>query len=138
MEFASPEQAELAFYRAFERADLTAMMATWSEDDDIVCIHPGGQRLLGIDAIRESWRQLFRDGPRMRIELLDPRIQTGRMVSVHNLYERIRLQGQLRSHLILATNIYQLTPSGWRMVVHHASPLPQEAEALEAPAGTIH
>lgn len=114
------------------------MMATWSEDDEIICIHPGGQRLLGIDAIRESWRQLFRDGPRMRVELLDPRIQTRHMVSVHNLYERIRLQGQLRSHLILATNVYQLTPSGWRMVVHHASPLPQQADALEAAAGTIH
>ena len=41
MKFASPEQAEAAFYSAFEKADLDAMMSVWAEDEDIVCMHPG-------------------------------------------------------------------------------------------------
>jgi hypothetical protein len=43
---------------------------------------------------------------------------------------------------VCATNVYELTDHGWRMVVHHASPLaepaPQPAEdAPEAPR-TLH
>ena len=31
--FASPEDAETAFYDAIERADLEAMMAIWADDE---------------------------------------------------------------------------------------------------------
>ena len=58
---ASAEQAEAAFYRAFEKADLGAMMAVWAEDEEILCIHPGGQRLIGMDAVREIGRASCRE-----------------------------------------------------------------------------
>jgi ketosteroid isomerase-like protein len=139
MNYSSPEQAEAAFYRAMEKADLAAMLSVWAEDEEIVCIHPGGNRLVGVDAVRESWRQIFAPGPHMRFQLLDLRVQSGRMVSVHNLYERITLAGQPRPHLVLATNVYVLAPSGWRMLIHHASPLPPEASAPDPPPpGTLH
>ena len=138
MKFASPEHAEAAFYQALEKADLVGMMSVLAEDEEIVCIHPGGNRLVGIDAVRESWRQMFAPGPHMRLQLLDVRVQAGRMLCVHNLYERITLAGQLRSHLVLATNVYVLTPSGWRMLIHHGSPLPSDATAPEPAPGTLH
>jgi ketosteroid isomerase-like protein len=138
VKLSSPEQAEAAFYKAMERADLAAMLAVWAEDEDIVCVHPGGNRLVGIDAVRESWRQIFAPGPHMRFQLLDVRVHGGRMLSVHNLYERITLAGQTRSHLVLATNVYVLTPSGWRMLMHHSSPLPADATAPEPVPGTLH
>jgi ketosteroid isomerase-like protein len=138
MRLSSPEQAEAAFYSAFEKADLGAMMAVWAEDEDILCIHPGRPRLVGMDAVRESWRALFAPGPHMRFQLLDVRVQAGRMLSVHNLYERITVVGQSKPHLVLATNVYLLTPSGWRMLMHHASPLPPDAAGPEAAVGTLH
>lgn len=139
MRYSSPEHAEAAFYQALEKADLPAMLSVWAEDEDIVCIHPGGNRLVGIDAVRESWRQIFAPGPHMRFQLLDVHVQGGRMLSVHNLYERITLAGQARAHLVLATNVYVLTPSGWRMLMHHGSPLPADATAPEPAApGTLH
>jgi len=139
MKLSTPEQTEAAFYSAFERADLAAMMALWAEDEEIVCVHPGGKRLVGFDAVRDSWRQLFSQGPRLRFGLLDLRVHTVRLMSIHNLYESITVSGAVGPpHLALATNIYLLTPSGWRMLVHHASPLPPGAEVLEMPAGTIH
>jgi len=138
MRYSSPEHAEAAFYQARETADLTSMLSVWAEDEEIVCIHPGGNRLVGIDAVRESWRQIFAPGPRMRFQLLDVRVQGGRMLSVHNLYERITLAGELRSHLVLATNVYVLTPSGWRMLMHHGSALPADAAAPEPAPGTLH
>ena len=42
----TPEAAR-AFYEAFEARDVEAMMATWAEDEEIVCVHPGGSRLVG-------------------------------------------------------------------------------------------
>ena len=42
---ATPEAVEQAFYDALEAGDVDALMSVWSEDDEIICIHPGGQRL---------------------------------------------------------------------------------------------
>ncbi len=139
MNLFTPEQAETAFYRAFERADLAAMMAVWAEDEEIVCVHPGGERLVGFDAVRDSWRQLFSQGPRLRFQLLDRRVHAVRPMSIHTLYESITLGGEVGpAHLALTTNIYLLTPAGWRLLAHHASPLPPGATARETRAGTIH
>ncbi len=57
--FATPDEAESAFYDAFERANVSAMMAVWAESDDVVCVHPQGPRLVGFEAVRESWMQIF-------------------------------------------------------------------------------
>jgi hypothetical protein len=43
--FATPEDVETAFYEAIARADLGALMSVWADDEEIVCIHPTGQRL---------------------------------------------------------------------------------------------
>ena len=66
--FPTAQDAENAFYEALERADLDAMMAVWSEDEEIVCVHPAGQRLAGQAQVREAWRQMFAGGPGMRSE----------------------------------------------------------------------
>ena len=138
MKYNSPEEAEAAFYRAIERADVIAMMTVWAEDEEIVCVHPGGQRLVGIDAVRESWRQIFAAGPRMRFKLVEPRTHRSRLLSIHTLYEQITVGADPRQHLVLATNVYLLSASGWRMLMHHASPLPPEAALPQAPVGTMH
>jgi ketosteroid isomerase-like protein len=136
--FSTAHAAEAAFYKAFEQADLAAMMAVWAEDEDIVCVHPGRARLVGIEAVRDSWRQLFSGGPQLRFKRLELRTQGDRMLSVHSLYEYITASGDPRTHLALATNVYGLTPAGWRMLMHHASPLPASAAAPETPSGTMH
>ena len=67
--FATPQDAEAAFYDAIERADLDAMVAIWAEDEEVVCTHPNGERLSGFAAVRESWRQVFSVGPRASVRL---------------------------------------------------------------------
>jgi ketosteroid isomerase-like protein len=138
MKFHSPEEAEAAFYKAIEQADVIAMMSVWAEDEEVICVHPGGQRVIGVDAVRESWRQIFASGPRMRFGLLQVRAHTSRLISIRNLYERISIGTDLRQHLVLATNVYILGTAGWRMLMHHASALPADAVVPETPVGTIH
>lgn len=121
--FSSPEAAEEAFYRAMHKADLELMMAVWAEDDNISCVHPGGQRLDGRAAVRQSFEQILEASPGMEFRLTDVSHYYDQNLAVHVLHEHIRLGQDSRFQPpIIATNVYRLTASGWRMVMHHASP----------------
>src|SRR5215470_5210714 len=67
--YTTPSDAALAFYQAFEARDLDAMMATWAEDEDIVCVHPGGARMVGYEAVRAGWEQLFASDTKLSFKL---------------------------------------------------------------------
>lgn len=137
--FASPQDAERAFYEAFERADLGAMMAVWAEDEDIVCIHPGGPRRCGIAEVRESWRQIFGQGQPLKFRLVGEKHHPGRLLAVHSVYEQVSVAGNDRpATLVLATNIYVLTDRGWRILMHHASMPADDAVTEEPPPSILH
>jgi len=121
--FPTAQDAENAFYEALERCDLDAMMAVWSEDDEIVCVHPAGQRLVGQEQVREVWRQMFAAGPNMRVQITQQVVVAGMMLAVHSAHENITVAGEQRPRApMVATNVYLRTAAGWRMIVHHASP----------------
>jgi len=133
--FPSAQDAENAFYEALERADLEAMMAVWAEDDDIVCIHPGGPRLAGLEQVREGWRRIFAAGRGPRADVTQQLVISGMMTAVHSVQESFVLedpQGNPTPVPVIATNVYTRTPAGWRMIVHHASPLPAQQPAQRA------
>jgi uncharacterized protein (TIGR02246 family) len=133
--FPTPQDAEAAFYEALERADLELMMAVWSEDEDIVCVHPGGPRLSGQDQVRDSWRQIFAGGARARLHVTQQVAITGSMVAVHSVHENFSMPVERKPlQAVVATNVYLRSPAGWRMVAHHGSPAPGGAEpAPQAP-----
>jgi ketosteroid isomerase-like protein len=123
--YTSPQEAETAFYEALERGDLEAMMSVWSDDDEIVCVHPGGARLAGYALVREAWRRIFESGSRLKVQLLALSTVHGPFSAVHSLVEQISVVGE--KHLaapVVATNVYVRGALGWRMIVHHASPVP--------------
>ena len=121
--FSSPEAAEEAFYRALEKSDLDLMMAVWDEDENISCVHPGGPRLEGRAAVRQSWEQIFAHSPGMKFRLTDKSQYDDQNLTVHVVHEHIRLGKESNSQPpVIATNVYRLTENGWRMVMHHASP----------------
>ena len=123
--YESPEEAEDAFYRAFEAGDLHAMMDVWAEDETIVCIHPSGSRLEGRDAIGRSWQSIFDHSPGLEIKLTDTSCTSADGIAVHVLHEHLRLiTAERHQPPMITTNVYRLTDKGWRMIVHHASPVP--------------
>jgi len=143
--FPTAQDAENAFYEALERCDLEGMMAVWAEDEDIVCVHPGGPRLTGQDQIRESWARIFSGGARARVHITNQVAISGMMLAVHSVHENFTIEGQPRSDAqpvpVVATNVYLRTAAGWRMIVHHASPAPaatQSAPRGEAPPKLLH
>ena len=124
--FATPQDAEAAFYEAFMKHDLEAMMSVWADDDEVYCIHPRGPRVTGVAQVRESWRRIFANAQTLRFQVRQQHVFQAMMVSVHSVYEQIAVGDEIRAaHCMLATNIYARTERGWRMMAHHASPCPE-------------
>jgi uncharacterized protein (TIGR02246 family) len=138
--FPSSQDAESAFYEALEKGDLELMMEVWAEDEEIVCVHPGGARLTGYDQVRESWMQIFGGGQRLKVQVSNLTVLPGMMLAVHSLHESITVAGEARAATpVVATNVYARTATGWRMLVHHASPAPQAAlRAASEPPKILH
>ncbi|MDP2795439.1 MAG: nuclear transport factor 2 family protein [Sulfurisoma sp.] len=136
--FPTPQDVEAAFYEAIERADLEAMMAVWAEDEEIVCIHPGGSRLIGYAAIREAWRRIFDGGARLRVRLSRPTTVQGPLAALNTVMEHIAVRNDESVRApVVASNVYVRGALGWRMVLHHASPAPPDTDA-EPPRKTLH
>lgn len=116
------DEIEAAFYDALQHGDIDKLMACWADEDDIICIHPGGPRLVGAAAIRMAFQAMFSNGS---IRAWPERARKMQAVAsaVHNVLERIEVltsEGPSQAWAI-ATNVYHRTAQGWRMVAHHAS-----------------
>lgn len=117
------DDTEAAFYEALNQADIDRMMACWADEDDIVCVHPGGPRLVGHVAVRAAFEALFAHGSVMAQAERVRRLDAGHC-SVHSVIERVTVPGDDGEQVVwvAATNVYVKSGQGWRMVVHHASP----------------
>lgn len=124
--FKTPEEAEAAFYEAIERADIAAIDAVWSTQDNIVCVHPGANRIEGRKAVIDSFIELFSEAPLLSFSIVDSLCTINGALAVHMVREEIALDGQVVS-IMVSTNIYQQESGGWRMLLHHASPEPDGA-----------
>lgn len=138
--FTSADDAEEAYYEAIGRGDLDALMAVWADDEEIVCIHPTGQRLSGAAAIRDSWRAIFAGNPRLTVHITQTVRWKSAMLEVHATVETLYVGDEPIPHgPMLTTNVFQRGANGWRLLSHHAS---AGAEAIsppgDAPESTRH
>ncbi len=132
----SAAEVEAAFYDALQRADMESLMALWADDEEIVCIHPGGARLHGHAAIAASWEAIFARGG---LHILPVQLHETHtlMSSVHSVIEGISAGTDEPAHLV-ATNVYIKTPRGWRIVLHHASVAPGAPPSDPAGSNVLH
>ncbi len=132
------DEVEARFYDALQKGDLERLMALWADDDEIVCVHPGGSRLVGAAAIRASFAAIFANGG---VPAQPEQVHRLAMLggALHHLVERITVtgeQGAVEEGFVLATNVYVKTGLGWRIAAHHASPaLPGDVQGLSLAAG---
>lgn len=134
----SAEDIEAAFYDAINRGDIEALMAVWSDDEDIVCVHPGSPRLVGHAAIRASWEGMFERGS-LIIEPRNVLVTQNMMMAIHHVIEDlgdVEFDG-MDGH-ILATNVFVKTPLGWRLTLHHASIAPGAVEHEHRSTAILH
>jgi ketosteroid isomerase-like protein len=135
--FTTPQDAAAAFYRAFESKDIDAMMAAWAEDEEIVCVHPGGPRLVGFDAVRLGWEQIFAGETKLLFRLDEIVVLETVGMALQSAIEQVTVGDDPAPRgTAIASNVFLRTPSGWRVVLHHASPAPTMTVA--APARPLH
>jgi uncharacterized protein (TIGR02246 family) len=140
----TPEQqgvaiANQAFYRALSERDVDAMIETWFPADWAECVHPGGAALLGWDAIRDSWRQVFEGPASVTVIPADVRVRIVGDVAWVSCVERIAAAegDQIHSALAQATNLFVRHDDRWRLVLHHASPVPYMTPPVTGSAGLV-
>lgn len=117
--------ANQAFYQAFEKKDIDAMSAVWSQGTGSLCIHPGRNVLRGWQPIRVSWEQIFRKTKYLEIEIDIISTEIRNEIAYVILMENI-LQisgGRSVQAQSMATNIFERMASSWYLVHHHGSPL---------------
>lgn len=139
--FSSPAEAEQAFYQALSLGDIDGVMRVWADDEEVVCVHPGGLRLIGHLAVRESWEQILHHGG-LHIETSKV-IELNTMVgATRTLVELIKAQGSsgVEFAYCYATNVFHKGTNGWKLVMHHACAAPERAGALDLhdSPGTLH
>lgn len=137
--YATPEEAEQAFYAAFEACDLKAMMDVWADREFVECIHPLSQRAQGREAVEASWRQIFDGGLTVRLAVSQVHRTQDVHLAVHVLCQHLSTPTDTSPRPpVIATNIYQLIDNSWRMILHHASPSSAESfdddEIFELPS----
>jgi ketosteroid isomerase-like protein len=139
--FASPEECEQAFYEALQAGDADAVSDAWLDDDDVCYVHPGGARLVGYAAVRSSLVALLASGP-VQIRTVSRKCFESSTVVVSSVIEEVVFaQGGSRQLVhVIATNAFAKTPTGWKMVLHHAAAAPQgrATDVIETPHGPVH
>jgi len=123
--FDTPQDAEAAFYQAFEAKDVDAMMTVWANSSDVVCIHPMGPNLSGSESVRDSWQVLFDNGPNLTFNVDTIQYMEDDNTAVHVVRQNITVNDDAHNMpVIIATNVYRKNGDGWQMVLHHSSPGP--------------
>ena len=121
------QEANEGFYQAFNRGDLDSMKSVWAQNDFVTCIHPGWEVIRGFDGIIKSWENIFAGSENLEIKLSDIKVTgTGKMVWVscqENLFAMS--QSGVQVSKVHATNLFEKVGDQWKMVLHHASSVPQ-------------
>jgi ketosteroid isomerase-like protein len=118
-----------SFYRALSMADFSAMQRVWLTSDEAVCVHPGWPPLHGWEAIRESWQRIFENQGPLHIWATDAATRlygfTAEVACIENIdTAQVAGTGITQSR---ATNIFRRVEGAWKMLEHHAAPMPPES-----------
>ena len=86
----SADEIEAAFYEALQKGDIEKLMACWADEDEVVCVHPGGPRVVGTLAIRAAFDAMFSNGSIRAVPQQVRKVESLTSV-VHNVLERIEV-----------------------------------------------
>ncbi len=123
------EALNTAFYEAIESADLDTMRDLWLDDPGTACVHPGALPVRGTAAVSRSWALVMAHTPYIQFFLTDVEIALHGGTATVTCTENV-LTGDERTGpdafgggRAVATNVFVDTPDGWRLWLHHASPV---------------
>ena len=103
------------------------MKSVWAFNDSVTCIHPGWEVIRGYEVIIGSWEKIFVGSENLEIKLSEIKVSgDGPMIWVscqENLFAMSMSGVQVSK--VHATNLFEKIQDQWKMVLHHASSVPQ-------------
>jgi ketosteroid isomerase-like protein len=115
-----------ALYEAFETADVERMQAVWDDADpgSVVCVHPGWPALRGRAQVLRSWSAVMATTDYVQFVLSDVHVSIEGDTAVVTCTENVLTSvTDMHGGEVVATNVFRRRPGGWRLQVHHGSPV---------------
>ena len=124
----SVEAANAGLYRAVETGDLDLMEALWDTGEGVVCVHPGSEVLRGRGPVLRSWAAVMVASEYVQFFLTDVTVDVGGDTAVVTCTENVLTgvdgdETSFRAGRSVATNVFRRRSGGWKLVLHHASPV---------------
>jgi ketosteroid isomerase-like protein len=128
-------EANAELYAAVEAADLDRLGKIWADDalaPSVVCVHPGWPRLRGRDEVLRSWAVIMANTAYIQFFLTEVEVDIDGDVAVLTCSENIltsvgedddSASSRLAGGKVVATNVFRRTENGWRLWLHHGSPV---------------
>ena len=120
-------EANRRFYAAPEALDIVAMEACWSPAPGVACLHPGGPWQRGWEAVSAGWELILANTGYIEFEIVDVEVTVNDPVAWVTCVERITSAagegGETAAAEVAATNLFVVDSTGWRIALHHASPI---------------
>lgn len=134
---AAAEAVNAALYSALERGDIDAMAKLWVDGPDApsaLCIHPGWRPLHGRSEVLRAWAVIMANAGYVQVFLTDVETTVLGDAAVVTCVEDLLTDfstadsSAFLGTRFAATNILRRTPVGWRLWVHHVSPVLSEQD----------
>jgi SnoaL-like domain len=113
------------FYHAFEGLSINMMDSLWKHDENVICVHPGWELLVGWLAIRESWVTIFQNTEMIKFNITNAKVRSfdnsniGVVVCQENIESSV--SGQQDRIGVIATNIFERCENRWVLIHHQGS-----------------
>jgi uncharacterized protein (TIGR02246 family) len=126
------------FYQALEDYDREVMLNLWAHEPWVSCVHPGWEIRIGWRDVEESWLSIFSSPTRLKVNISDINVRLGGecawVICTENL-STLAESALVRSR-VQATNVFVKQEGVWRIVHHHASPIPEPR--IASSSSTVH
>ena len=118
------------FYKAFNNRDIEAMKEVWGHNLNTTCVHPGWPPLKGFEATLNSWAGIFENSGNMEIKISDVQVIASENLAWVSCIEKLYTIAErgVSASKVFATNLFYLEGDSWKMIMHHASPMPETRE----------
>lgn len=125
------EAANRAFYEAFESSDFDTMESLWSDDDAVVCAHPGMQPIHGRRNVMRAWMALMARDDYLQFFLTDVEVALagdGRVATVSCKENVLAADDNTPDEAFAgatayAINVFRKEGGRWCLFVHQSSPV---------------
>ncbi len=120
------------YYKAFENFDLETMSQIWDNSDEVICIHPGWEILIGWDQVLEGWKKIFMEESLLKFTIRNPNTIIFSEFGIVSCIEEIFIstRDSISQTFIATTNLFRQTSRGIRMFYHHSSPVLTQDRSL--------